>query len=446
MLCMLFCTSLFAQQDTDLTNSANRPTFAEDLIVLGSAAIGLDSATGEVFGFDTVRLKENNLRIHFDDTSLSAGFPANDWRIEINDTNTGGANFFRISDVTAATIPFTIMAGAGNDALFINNGGDVGLGNANPSQKLHLTDGDTPSLRLEQNGTFGWTPQTWDVAGNEANFFIRDITHGNILPFRIIPGANYNSLVIGASGSIGMDIGSGGGDPVNNFASLELGSTTKGLLLNRLTTTNRIALADNAVAGMLVYDTDENTIYFWNGTEWVANGEGATSSDDQNLTSATLNNNTLTIAIENGNSVDVDLSPILAPLQASITNLETQNTAQQVQIDDLISRMEALEACACSTLTVPDTSLPPESNIRLNQNIPNPFNGETSIGYYIPFKHNQANLTVVSSLGQVIFNIPITTFGEGTINIRKDNLQAAIYYYSLYVDGKKIATKRLVVK
>ena len=39
------------------------------------------------------------------------------------------------------------------------------------------------------------------------------------------------------------------------------------------------------------------------------------NTDSQNLTSATLSGNTLTIQIENGTSVDVDLSPILSALQ-----------------------------------------------------------------------------------------------------------------------------------
>ena len=53
----------------------------DDLIVDGSLAVGLDAVNGENFGFDTLRLKENNLRLHFDDTSVAAAFPRNDWRI-----------------------------------------------------------------------------------------------------------------------------------------------------------------------------------------------------------------------------------------------------------------------------------------------------------------------------------------------------------------------------
>ena len=50
-------------------------------LVTGSLAVGFDAVNGESFGFDTFRMKENNLRMHFDDTSDPAtSFPSRDWR------------------------------------------------------------------------------------------------------------------------------------------------------------------------------------------------------------------------------------------------------------------------------------------------------------------------------------------------------------------------------
>src|ERR1700712_6015651 len=72
----------------------------DDLIVQGSACVGLDCVNGESFGFDTIRLKENNTRLKFDDTSVSAGFPANDWQITANDSASGGASYLAFDDVT----------------------------------------------------------------------------------------------------------------------------------------------------------------------------------------------------------------------------------------------------------------------------------------------------------------------------------------------------------
>jgi len=70
--------------------------------------------------------------------------------------------------------------------------------------ELHIVDGDSPTVRLEQDGSSGWTPQTWDLVGNETNFFIRDVTNGSKLFFRVQPGAPSDALTIKNDGKIGM--------------------------------------------------------------------------------------------------------------------------------------------------------------------------------------------------------------------------------------------------
>jgi hypothetical protein len=172
----------------------------DDCIVIGSQCIGQDCVNGEAFGFDTLRLKENNLRIHFDDTSNSASFPRNDWRIVANDTANGGASYLGIEDSTAGRQPFRITAGAPSNSLFVASSGRVGLRTSTPTVELHVVDGDSPTLRLEQDGSSGFMPQVWDLAGNETNFFIRDVTNGSKLPFRIKPGAPTNSIYVGTDG------------------------------------------------------------------------------------------------------------------------------------------------------------------------------------------------------------------------------------------------------
>ncbi|MGA7614684.1 MAG: hypothetical protein WBX15_05820 [Thermoanaerobaculia bacterium] len=177
---------------------------ADDLIVQGSECVGFDCVNNESFGFDTLRLKENNTRIGFSDTSTSAGFPSNDWQLSANDSASGGANKFTIEDITGGKTPFTTTAGAPTGSLFIDSSGRIGFGTTTPVLQLHENRTDTPALRLEQNSGGGFTAQTWDIAGNEANFFIRDATNGSHLPFRIRPGAPTSSIDIAASGNVGI--------------------------------------------------------------------------------------------------------------------------------------------------------------------------------------------------------------------------------------------------
>ena len=176
----------------------------DDLIVQGSVCAGIDCVNNENFSSDTLRMKENNLRIGFDDTSASGTFPATDWELTANDSADGGANRFSIADITAATVPFTVTGAAPSNSLFISSAGRIGLGTATPVLKVHLAQGDTPGVRLDQDGSAGFTAQSWDVAGNEANFFIRDVTGGSSLPFRIRPGAPTSSIDIAANGNVGI--------------------------------------------------------------------------------------------------------------------------------------------------------------------------------------------------------------------------------------------------
>ncbi len=180
------------------------PALSQDLIVVGNACVGPDCSVGMSFGFSTLILKENNLRIRFDDTSTTLSFPKRDWQISVNDTSNGGQERFSIEDITASTTPFTIEGGVASHALYVDSAGNIGLGTSTPLLPLHLVRGNTPTLRLEQDNSSGFTPQIWDVGGNEANFFVRDATAGSTLPLRIRTGAPSNSIHIAADGKVGL--------------------------------------------------------------------------------------------------------------------------------------------------------------------------------------------------------------------------------------------------
>jgi hypothetical protein len=155
---------------------------------------------------------ENNNRIKFGDTSVSP-FPNNDWEIEANSNLSGGQSYLGFNDCGSADndgdcttdLVFAVEAGARSSALYVESDGDVGFGTSNPVVNLHVVDGNTPTLRLQQDGSSGFAPQTWDVAGNETSFFIRDATSSSTLPFRIQGGgAPSSSIFIASDGDVGM--------------------------------------------------------------------------------------------------------------------------------------------------------------------------------------------------------------------------------------------------
>ena len=125
-------------------------------------------------------------------------------------TSSGGPNKFSVEDVTGATVPFTILAGAATNSLFLDGVGRLGLRTATPGLDVHVATGNTPAFRMEQTSGGGLTAQTWDIGANEANFFVRDLTSGSRLPLRVRPGAPTSSLDIAANGNVGIGTASPG--------------------------------------------------------------------------------------------------------------------------------------------------------------------------------------------------------------------------------------------
>jgi hypothetical protein len=176
----------------------------DDQVVQGNQCTGLPCADGEVFGArDTLKLKSEDPGLLFEDTSTTGANHA--WALQANDSGTGADAFF-LRNMTLSTTPFSVFAGAPTDSLKVAGNGNVGIGTDAPGLKLSMRSADTPAIRLEQSNLGGFTAQTWDVAGNEANFFVRDLTGGSRLPFRIRPGAATSSIDIAANSNVGFGI------------------------------------------------------------------------------------------------------------------------------------------------------------------------------------------------------------------------------------------------
>jgi hypothetical protein len=179
----------------------------DDQIVIGDACVGLICADGEIFGNDTIRLRESTNRIGFIDTTPPGSpFPTRDWRIEGNSALQGGASYLALKDMgdtsdgsEGGTPLLYLSAGAPANSIFVNSAGRVGFRTSTPAHDLHVVTGFEPTLRLEQDGSGGFTPQTWDVGGSHFGFFVLDSTNADI-PFRILPNAGNNRLALTNTG------------------------------------------------------------------------------------------------------------------------------------------------------------------------------------------------------------------------------------------------------
>ncbi|HEY4640805.1 MAG TPA: tail fiber domain-containing protein [Thermoanaerobaculia bacterium] len=180
-------------------------TFFSDFVsAAGGLCGGADCTSTEVMGLATIKGKANNVRLKFEDTSTSAGFPTTDWQISANDTFSGGLNKLFVEDLTAATTPFTIEGAAPTNTLYVDSTGRVGIRTSTPGKTLHLADSVVPTIRMENTTS---PLENWDISASNSNFIVRDVNHEGD-PFIIRVTAPTNTLVLDSTGRIGLGVAS----------------------------------------------------------------------------------------------------------------------------------------------------------------------------------------------------------------------------------------------
>lgn len=83
----------------------------------------------------------------------------------------------------------------------------------------------------------------------------------------------------------------------------------------------------------------------------------------------------------------------------------------------------------------------------LQQNQPNPFKESTIIQYVLPEHTQFANIVFTNSSGKEVYNVSLdkdAMRGEIKFNPGQLGLQKGIYFYSLVVDDKTVASKKLI--
>jgi hypothetical protein len=188
--------------------------------------------------------------------------------------------------------------------MFIDSIGRLGLRTSTPGLDVHIRTTDTPAHRLEQTNGGGFTAQTWDIGGNEANFFVRDLTGGSRLPFRIRPGAPTSSLDIGATGNVGIATASPG-------AKLDIKSSTAGLVeYLRLTSTDANAVND----GQRISWYDAPDAVAVGAIDHVKTGAGTYEFRIRNWNGATLNQ---VMAMDTSGNIGIGIAAPAAQLHTT---------------------------------------------------------------------------------------------------------------------------------
>ncbi len=85
------------------------------------------------------------------------------------------------------------------------------------------------------------------------------------------------------------------------------------------------------------------------------------------------------------------------------------------------------------------------SGAYLYQNAPNPYNNSTIIIYHLPQTAGSALLKITNMKGQVLKSVPLGNKGNGKISLYAGSLAAGSYVYTLWVDGKQLDSKQMLI-
>ncbi|MBG6129420.1 hypothetical protein IWQ47_001277 [Aquimarina sp. EL_43] len=178
---------------------------SSDVIMQSSLGVGQDMNVGQDFGFNTIILKENNLRLLFDDSDdISGTMPANDWQIEANSSTNGGTSHFAIVDATAGVTPFKILAGAPESSLYVAANGNVGIGVNSPTEKLEVAGAVKANTFIgDGSGITGIATGTGGVA-NAGNTTIAADTDANTVGEISFQTQNTTRMTITNTGAVGV--------------------------------------------------------------------------------------------------------------------------------------------------------------------------------------------------------------------------------------------------
>lgn len=93
----------------------------------------------------------------------------------------------------------------------------------------------------------------------------------------------------------------------------------------------------------------------------------------------------------------------------------------------------------------PDDLLGFEPAASLSQNIPNPFNNETSVSCFVPKGFRSTSIRVNALDGRMVEELVLSETGHHDVVISKGKLSPGVYIYSLVTDGQVQAIRKLVI-
>lgn len=117
------------------------------------------------------------------------------------------------------------------------------------------------------------------------------------------------------------------------------------------------------------------------------------------------------------------------------------NASLKRELDQLRETVNQLVAAQSDKSNVQ----PVKSLGHLDQNVPNPFNQATRIGYTLPEQIDQARIIVTNLNGQMVQVFDLEQGGHGHVTLQSSELSSGTYFYKLEINGQTVDARQLLL-
>jgi hypothetical protein len=127
-------------------------------------------------------------------------------------------------------------------------------------------------------------------------------------------------------------------------AILDLTATDKGFLLPRMTSTQRIAILPNDTTdkGLQVFDTDTNSIWFWDGTSWIQRNVKNIYDMNGDISPTVATNRTVNFT--SGGSLNFDSNTLFIDATNNRVGIGTNTPTSTFEVNGSASNATAINA------------------------------------------------------------------------------------------------------
>lgn len=358
----------------------------------------------------------------------------------------------------------------GFDVVFVNNllnidgdDGRIGVGKFDPEAVFHIEKGDVPQLMVgDAGGNLAYFTVNQPTEAGSATDGIARFRDDGSTKFRINESAHTYQVQLFGDAQISGGVWSASDRNLKNDIEPLTSTLSKIARLqprsyyykHQDAPTKHLDLPEEFQFGLVAQELQE---VFPNLVKTsIEYGEAGEELGEYSMVNYTGLIPVLLAGVQEQQQIIEEQATEMAQLKSDLEKIEHLDVllSKAEYLEERLAQLEALETKMTAMENTIQNQASNGSNTSvlevspkafLEQNAPNPFQGETNIRYFIPNEVQNAALQIRDMNGRLLKSFSITEKGAGSVLLKANELPNGQYTYSLLSGGKVMDSKQMVM-